>query len=267
MTVSSETRATPANLLVDRTEYGARITLNRPEVSNAADLHLWERIGSEVARLAKDPSVRVIVVTGAGNRAFMAGAEIGEFPAVLRDPAKIRQYLNTVTDSLNLIEDIPIPVIAEVNGAAIGGGLELAVACDYRVTVETAKFGIPSANFGLAIAYPDIERLVSLVGSGRARDLLIFGKIYTAPEALSIGLVNEIVPREALSVRVHELATDLAGKAALSIGSAKKVLKSIVHGGQNPSNVFLEAALQSIWDAWDSDDFKQRVDQMVNRRT
>lgn len=255
-----------SKLLVERTDYGARLTMNRPRVSNAADLELWRLIGEEFDRLAGDPSIRAIVITGAGDRAFMAGAEIGEFPDVLAEQSRTRGYLATVTNTLNLIEEIPVPVIAEMNGAAIGGGLELAVACDYRLTVESAKFGIPSASVGLAIAYPDIERLVALVGTGKARELLLFGKTYSATEALAMGLVNEIVGRDQLRQVAEGMAADIAGKAALSLASAKQVLRSIVHGSANPSNEFIGPARRSIDDAWDSAEFRQRVDQMLKRK-
>lgn len=254
--------AARALVLVEREDYWARITINRPRMRNAADIATWQSIGDEVAQLAQDPDLRVLFVTGAGDRAFLAGADLNEFPRILQSRESIQGYITAVSRACDQLEALDIPVIAEINGAAIGGGLELACACDYRIAVEGAKFGIPSAEVGLGLAYADVARLVALAGTARARELLIFGRSYDAAEALAAGLVNEVVPRKRLFARSKELAGSIAAKAPLSIRSAKKVLLSVVHARAADR----AEAIESILAAWDSDEMRQRIDQRLKRR-
>lgn len=251
-----------APVLVRREGDWARLTINRPQSRNAADLATWRRIGDEVARLAQDGDLRVLFVTGAGEHAFMAGADVTEFPQVLASRDTIKAYLDTVSRACDQLEAVGIPVIAEINGAAIGGGMELACACDYRIAVEGAKFAIPSADVGLGLAYADVARIVGLVGTMRARELLLFGRSYDAAEALSIGLVNEVVPRSTLYARSHEIGRAVAAKAPLSIRSAKTVLRSVVHAREP----FQAEAIESIFAAWESAEMRRRVNRWLDRR-
>jgi enoyl-CoA hydratase/carnithine racemase len=248
-------------VLVQRQDYWARLTVNRPRMSNAADMATWQMIGDEVARLARDPDLRVLFVTGTGERAFMAGADVTEFPKILRSRESIKAYLGMVSRACDQLEALDVPVIAEVNGSAIGGGLELACACDYRIAVEGSKFSIPSADFGLGLAYADVARIVELVGTMRARELLLFGRMYNTAEALAMGLVNEVVQRDQLFVRSQELASTIATKAPLSIRSSKKALLSVVHAREP----YYTEAIESIYVAWESAEMKQRVNNRLNR--
>ena len=253
--------AIDAPVLVQRQDYWARLTINRPRVSNAADMATWQVIGDEVARLAQDPDLQVLFVTGAGERAFMAGADLTEFPKILENRETIKAYLGMVSRACDGLEALDVPVIAEVNGSAIGGGLELACASDYRIVVEGSKFGIPCADVGLGLAYADIARIVELVGTMRARELLLFGRMYNAAEALAMGLVNEVVPRDQLFVRSAELGSIIAAKAPLSIRSSKKALKSVVHAREE----YYTEAIESIYVAWESAEMKRRVNKRLNR--
>ncbi len=253
--------ATDAPVLVQRQDYWARLTINRPHMSNAADMTTWQMIGDEVARLTQDRDLRVLFVTGAGERAFMAGADLTEFPKILESRETIKAYLSWVSRAFDGLEAVDIPVIAEINGSAIGGGLELACACDYRIVVEGCKFGIPSADVGLGLAYADIARLVELVGTMRARELLLFGRIYDTAEALAMGLVNEVVPRDQLFARSAKLGSTIAAKAPLAIRSSKKVLRSVVHAREP----YYDEALESIYEAWESAEMKRRINKRLNR--
>ncbi len=250
-----------APVLVQRQDYWARLTINRPRMSNAADMATWQLIGDEVARLAQDPDLRVLFLTGAGERAFMAGADVTEFPKILESRESIKAYLRMVSRACDQLEALDIPVIAEINGPAIGGGLELACACDYRIAVEGSKFSIPSADVGLGIAHADIARIVELVGTMRARELLLFGRTYDAAEALAIGLVNEVVTRDQLFTRSKDLGSGIASKAPLSIRSSKKVLLSVVHAREP----YYSQAIESIFVAWESAEMRQRVNKRLNR--
>lgn len=250
-----------APVLVEREDYWVRLTVNRPRKSNAADMATWQLFGDEVARLANDPDLRVLFVTGAGERAFMAGADLTEFPKVIESRENITAYLSGVSRACDQLEALDVPVIAEINGPAIGGGLELACACDYRIAVERSKFGVPSADVGLGLAYADIARLVAIVGIVRTRELLLFGRMYDAAEALAMGLVNEVVSRDRLFERSAELGNIIAAKAPLSIRSAKKVLLSVVHTREP----YYEEAIESIYEAWQSAEMKRRVDERQKR--
>lgn len=250
-----------APVLVEREDHWVRLTINRPRVRNAADMATWQMFGDEVARVANDPNLRVLFVTGTGEKAFMAGADLTEFPKVIESRENITAYLSKVSRACDQLETLDVPAIAEINGPAIGGGLELACACDYRIAAEGSRFGVPSADVGLGLAYADIARLVAIVGTVRTRELLLFGRMYDAAEALAMGLVNEVVSRDRLYERSAELGNTIAAKAPLSIRSAKKVLLSVVHAREP----YYEAAIESIYEAWQSAEMKRRVDERQKR--
>lgn len=250
-----------APVLVQRQDWWARLTINRPRMRNAANMATWQLIGDEVGRLAQDPDLRVLFITGAGEQAFMAGADLTEFPKILENRESIKAYLAVVSRACDQLEALDVPVIAEINGSAIGGGLELACACDYRIAVEESRFSIPSADVGLGLAYADIARLVALVGTMRTRELLLFGKTYDAAGAHAIGLVNEVVPRNQLFKRSKDIGNDIAAKAPLSIRSSKKVLLSVVHARE----ANYSEAIESIFAAWESAEMKRRVNKWLNR--
>ena len=250
-------------LLVERGARWARLVINRPGQSNAADFALWERIGDAVEELGADPDLSALIVTGAGSKAFMAGADLTEFPGVLASSEGIDRYLGAVSRALDSVERVGLPVIAEINGAAMGGGLELAIACDYRIAVPTARMGIPSADLGIGIALEDVERIAGLVGTARAREILLFARVYSAEEGLAAGLINEIAPPERLRERSEELAAALDRKAAPSLRSAKAALRALVHPAEEGVHA---AALQAIRDAWRSDVLAARVRSFVERR-
>jgi enoyl-CoA hydratase/carnithine racemase len=238
------------------------LTLDRPEVRNAADEGLWRGLGETVRDLGRQ-DVACLVVTGSGERAFMAGADIREFPEVLADPERIRRYTATVRAALDSLEEAPFPVVAALNGAAVGGGLELAVAADYRLAVPGARLAIPSAAIGLAIEVHDVERLAALAGTGVARALLLFGRAYTAEEGLALGLIQEIVERERLLPRAFELAEAVAAAAPLSVRSAKAVLRHVAH--PRAEGDLLREAEASVVRAWTSEEFRRRVERLTER--
>ncbi len=248
-------------ILLERQDYWARLTINRPAVRNAANRATWRILGDKIAELGTDPDLRVLFLTGAGDKAFMAGADISEFPQVLESRANMEAYINAVSRACDQLEALDVPVIAEINGPAIGGGLELVCACDYRISVKGAKFAVPSADMGLGLAYADIARLVGILGTTRTRDLLIFGKMYDAAEALAVGLLNEVVAPEELFERSAQIGETVSKKAPLSIRSAKKVLLSIAHAREP----YYEDAIESIYRAWESDEMSSRVAAKLKR--
>ena len=211
------------NFIVEKKDRVAVVTINRPEKRNAFNISMWIELTGIVKELDADPEVRVIVITGAGEKAFAAGADISEmqenYPPGGKSDGKHPVATTTAT-----IEKSEKAVIAMVNGYAIGGGCELAVACDLRVAADTVKIGITSAKIGICIIQNDIRMLMELVGPSRAKDILFTGRLLNAQEALSIGLVDYVVPKDELTQFTMELARGIAQNSPLSVFGAKKTI-------------------------------------------
>jgi enoyl-CoA hydratase len=200
-----------ANLLVAQEGPVATITVNRPDKLNALNAATVDDLRRTMLDLRHDEHVRVIVITGMGGKAFVAGADIRELAAL--GPLEGKATAHRGQHVFDLIEHTGKPVIAAINGFALGGGCELALACTLRVAADTAKFGQPEVNLGLIPGYGGTQRLPRLVGRSRALDLLLRGHTIDAQEALRIGLVDRVVPAADLVSAAHALATELAGKA------------------------------------------------------
>lgn len=239
------------------------IILNRPQQRNAMTQALWEGVAEAVARLDRDGRARVLVIRGAGDKAFAAGADITELDEVRRDPARIPAYLRAVEALMVAIEEAGKPVIAMVNGAAIGGGCEVATACDLRVASEKAQFGIPAGTLSIVIAFPDVRRLAGLVGVGRAKELLMTGRVVPAQEALQMGLVTMVVPPDRLEPETVALAERLAAQAPLTLRGAKAMATRILRGHAEASP---EEALRPSIEAWRTADFGEGVRAYIEKR-
>lgn len=208
----------------------ARITLNRPEKRNAISAQMWRDLLATAGRLAAEPSLRVVVITGAGDAAFSAGADIVEMQQTLADPTRMKAMQDAVLDAQAAWERLPMPTIAAIRGACTGGGCGLALSCDLRLATPDAFFAIPPAKLGLAYSLADTKRLYDLVGPSRTKEILYTGRRLLAEEALAVGLVNEIVPADALAARTTALAREIAGNAANSVRAAKAVVNMITAG-------------------------------------
>lgn len=202
------------NLLLERDAAVATITINRPRVLNALNEHTLDELLRLMLELRDDASVRVVVITGAGDRAFAAGADINELAQ--QTPVAGRARALAGQRVFDTIENLGKPVIAAINGFALGGGCELAMACTLRVASDTAKLGQPEINLGLLPGYAATQRLPRLVGKGRALELMLTGAPVDATEAFRIGLVNTVVPAADLLSTVHSLASALATKAPIA---------------------------------------------------
>jgi len=213
------------NLLVEVREPIAVLTLNRPKVLNALNAATLRELGAALEILVANPAVRVILLTGAGEKAFAAGADIQELAQVSGiDGQALALRGQRLFDQ---IESCGKPVIACVNGFALGGGCELAMACTFRIASETAKFGQPEVKLGLIPGYGGSQRLPRLVGKGAALRLLLTGEMISAAEALRIGLVEEVVAPDGLPARCEQIAHSIAAQAPLAIA---KCLEA-VHAG------------------------------------
>ena len=217
-------------LLTDIHPPVARITLNRPDRRNAVSSQMWFGLLEIAARLASEPSIKVALITGAGDAAFSAGADIAEMRDGLADPPTLKRMQQAVLDAQAAWERLPIPTIAVIRGACTGGGCGLALACDVRLATRDAFFAIPPAKLGLAYSLADTKRLYDLVGPSRAKEILFTGRRVNAEEALALGMINEIAPSDALEDRALSLAREIAGNAGNSVRAAKAVVNMISDG-------------------------------------
>jgi len=208
------------NLLVERDGEIAVVTVNRPQVMNALNDAVITELGQAFEELGKDEGIKAVILTGAGEKAFVAGADIGELSK--QDCLGAIKTARKGQHLMFQIEWCPKPVIAAVNGFALGGGCELAMACDIRVASDKAKFGQPEVNLGLIPGYGGTQRLPRLVGMGKAKELIFTGDMVDAQEALRIRLVDKVVPAAELMAQAKELARKIASKAPIAVKLAKQ---------------------------------------------
>jgi enoyl-CoA hydratase len=210
------------NLLLENSEGIATVTVNRPSAMNAMTVSTLEELEEVVAEIVRNRGIRAAILTGAGTKAFVAGADI----AVMRNmtSTQARDLALQAHRIYASIEQSPKPFIAAVNGYALGGGCELAMACDIRLASETAKFGQPEINIGILPGFGGTQRLPRLVGKGRALEIILTGEMIDAREALRIGLVNRVVPQGELLDEARQLARKIAAKGLVAVKLCKEAV-------------------------------------------
>jgi enoyl-CoA hydratase len=209
-------------LLVERRDRVAIVTINRPEKRNALNIKTREEGAQVLEELSSDDAVGVVVITGAGDKAFIAGADIAEFAgrtALTQRAVMMGRSLFTALDTF------PKPIIAMINGYCLGGGCELAMACDIRIAGDNASFGQPEINLGIIPGGGGTQRLTRLVGEGKAMELILTGDIIDAQTAFSIGLVNSVVPAADLEAKTMEMANRISQKSPIALRMAKEAVK------------------------------------------
>ncbi len=204
---------------VRKEESVAIVTINRPEVFNCLNLETLQTLRTTVAELAFDREVRVVIVTGAGEKAFCAGADLKERRTMSDE--QVRLFIQTIRDAFSEVEHLPKPVIAAINGVALGGGTELALACDLRVISESAQMGLTETSLGIIPGAGGTQRLPRLVGRAKAKELIYTARRIPAAKALDIGLVNEVVPAGEVMHAALRLAKEIAENAPLALAQAK----------------------------------------------
>jgi enoyl-CoA hydratase len=210
-------------LLIERRERVAVITINRPQKLNALNIQTRAEGAAALEELREDESVRVVVITGAGEKAFVAGADIAEFEG--RTAVSQRDVM-TARSLFTAVDTFPKPVIAMINGFCLGGGCELALSCDIRVASETARFGQPEINLGIIPGGGGTQRLTRLVGEGKAMELILTGDMIDAQSAYNLGLVNLVVPAADLEAKTMEMANRIAEKSPVALRMAKEAVKT-----------------------------------------
>ena len=215
----------------------ALITLNKPERLNALDIGVWKELMAAAEAVDDNPQVRAAILTGAGDRAFCAGLDLKEGSTVRLEEGfspsavmpKIREHLNKLRASFDLVENLRVPVIGAIKGHCIGGGLELVSCCDIRIGSEGSRFSIPEVKLGIVPDMGGTQRLPKIIGIGKAKELIYTGRSIDAQEALRIGLLNEVCPKEKAMERAFTLAHEIAANAPLAVQGAKKA----INGGFN----------------------------------
>jgi enoyl-CoA hydratase len=216
-------------LQIETTDAIATVTLNRPKVHNALNAAMLRELDEAIGALGGDASVRVILLRGAGEKAFAAGADISELAAV--DASNAIQFAERAQRIFRRIETLPKPVIAAINGYALGGGCELAMACALRIAADTARLGQPEIRLGILPGYGGSQRLPRLIGRGAALKIMLTGQPIDAHEALRIHLVDEVVPAEHLDLRAMELARTIAAQPPLAVAA---ILEAVNRGADLP---------------------------------
>ena len=249
------------NLLYEAKESVAIITVNRPDKLNALNGPTMSELRQLLKMIKNDSAVNIVIITGAGDKAFVAGADINELNKL--DVLSGKEFTESGQEVFNLIENLGKPVIAAVNGFALGGGCELALACHIRLASEKAKFGQPEVNLGVIPGYGGTQRLARLVNSGRAIEYILTGNMIDAEEAFRIGLVNRIYPHDELMAKAWEMAKTIVTKGQIAVRMALKAVVSCDElsekEGQN-----LEASLFAV--CCGTDDFKEGTSAFLQKR-
>ena len=248
------------NILVQKENLIAQITINRPPV-NALNAETLDELGAAFEELRDDPEIRVVIITGAGQYTFVAGADITGF-AQIQDEQAGRVLISKGQDLFTSIETFPKPVIAAVNGACLGGGNELAMACDFRIAAESARFGQPEINLGIIPGWGGTQRLPRLIGRTKALELLLTGDMVKASDALRYGLVSKVVPDNELLAQSRNLARKLAGQAPVAMALTKK---AVSRGAGAPIEEGLEIERTAFIEVFQTQDAREGIQAFLGK--
>jgi enoyl-CoA hydratase len=250
-----------STVLVERTDAVVTLTLNRPEKLNALNEELLDELVGAIASLSADAGVRCAILTGAGDKAFAAGADIAAMSVLTTHEAK--RFADKGHSIGHAMEALHFPIIAAVNGFALGGGCELALACDFIYASDKAKLGQPEVNLGVIPGFGGTQRLARRIGEARARELCMTGDLVAADEALRIGLVNAVVAHAELMPRVHDVAKKIASKGPLAVAAAKRV---IARGADVPLSTANELEATAFSALFGSHDQREGMRAFVEKR-
>ncbi len=200
------------------------MTFNNPARRNATSLEMWEAVATIMADFAADDSIRVVVMKGAGDKAFVAGADISQFKEARANATASEAYAKVSEQARTAMESLDKPLIAMIRGYAMGGGLAVAMRADIRIAAADAQFGIPAARLGIAYAFDSLKKLVELVGPSRAKEILMTARRYNAEEAVQMGLANKVVPVDRLEAEVRELCATIIDNAPISVMANKAII-------------------------------------------
>jgi enoyl-CoA hydratase/carnithine racemase len=250
----SETSYADGKILKAITEGVGVVTFNNPDKRNAMSLEMWEGLGQALTELRDDPEVRVVVLVGAGDKAFVSGADISQFEKTRHNAAASEEYSKKSEAQRALLGNYPKPTIACIRGFCLGGGMQVAMLTDIRIAAEDSQFGIPAAKLGIAYGYDGLRNLVSLVGPSWARLIMYTGMRIGSAEALRIGLVDRVLPNGELWNATMEIARTISGNAPLAIKAAKITIAQVL---KDPDKRDMNSVKQIGIDCMDSEDFRE----------
>src|SRR6266576_4272035 len=239
------------------------VTFNNPEKRNAMSLEMWEGLGSALIALRDDPDVRVVVLVGAGDKAFVSGADISQFEKTRHNAEASEQYSKRSAAQRALLADYPKPTIACIRGFCLGGGMQVAMLADIRIASENSQFGIPAAKLGIAYGYDGLKHLVSLVGPSWARLLMYTGMRIDSAEAVRIGLVDRVVPDNELWGATMDIARTISGNAPLAVQAAKITIAQVL---KDPDKRDMDAIKAIGTACMDSEDFREGRQAFMEKR-
>jgi enoyl-CoA hydratase len=239
------------------------ITFNNPEKRNAMSLDMWEGLGQALVELRDDPGVRVVILVGAGDKAFVSGADISQFEKTRHNAEASEEYSKKSAAQRALLADYPKPTIACIRGFCLGGGMQVAMLADIRIAAEDSQFGIPAAKLGIAYGYDGLRHLVSLVGPSWARLLMYTGMRIGAAEGLRIGLVDRVVPDTELWDATLAIARTISGNAPLAVEAAKITIAQVL---KDPEKRDMDAIRAIGTACMDSEDFREGRQAFMEKR-
>ncbi len=239
----------------------AIVTVNRPDALNALNSDVLDGLKRAAEDVSQDENVLVVIVTGAGEKAFVAGADIKEMTG--KTPMQMRQFTMLGHHVMGMFAKMEKPTIAAVNGFALGGGCELAIACDIRLASDNAKLGVPEVSLGIFPGFGGTQRLTKLLGKGRACELIFTGKMIKAEEAERIGLVNKVIPQAELMNEAKALATEISSKGPLAVGLAKSAINRALEVGLDDGLAY-ERELVSL--AFSTEDKEEGLKAFMEKR-
>lgn len=240
-----------SEILLQRDGAIATVVLNRPEKLNALTRPMWQALGETIARLSADDSLRCIVLRGAGEKAFSPGNDISEFETVRSNKAQAREYGKVMHATAQALAECRHPLVAQIHGICVGGGLEIAALCDIRICGQSSRFGAPIKNLGLVMAYPEMLPLVRLVGAAVALEILLEGRVFDAAEAKDKGLVTRVVPDDQVAAEARATAERIAEGAPLTARWHKKFARRLAD-----PRPLTEAEYDECFACFDTEDFR-----------
>ena len=251
----------PNTIIVTRDGPIATVTLNNPAKRNALTKAAWVRLAEIMGDFSAEEGLRCVIIRGAGNEAFAAGADISEFPSERANAVQAKSYGEAVSDAIHAILECRHPTVAMIQGACTGGGLEIACACDLRISAESGRFGVPINRIGHALAYPEMKVVQSVVGRALVLEILLEGRILGAEEAQRRGLVNRVVADDRIESEVYAAAERIAGGAPLAARANKKFARRLT----DPAPLSQEEIDES-YALCDSEDYKEGVQAFLAKR-
>jgi len=251
-------------ILTEKSGEIARIIFNQPEKRNAVSLEMWEAVEAAATRFAADDSVRILILSGAGGKAFVSGADVSKFESERASAEAVAHYNATTKRVYDLIEGFPKPTIAQIDGFCVGGGVALALSCDLRICGENSQFAIPAAKLGLGYGFEGINRLVNIVGPSFAKEIFFTARRFDAEEARMMGLVNRVVPADQVAQAAQDTAEMIAANAPMTVASVKYIVGQTV---TDESKRDLDECAARVKACFDSADYIEGRRAFLEKRT